>query len=318
MDFREQYVRDAMLGTEDVLARTMTRLIRPEESFEGEGVIVCNPLSWSCDVPLDVEAKDSSGVQFAVADMASGRPVPSYREGNHLFLIASSVPSFGFKKFALRQMAGPVPGTGELRMTQTAIENQYYRITVDPASLRVVSIRDKELDREIVEAGASPFDEPLRRTPFIGGKYEVVGGGSSSIAVIDQRPVRVILSISRPGQLFERTEYILWNNLKRVDIQHEVNLERLQPPPTAEVYAVGFPLLCTRPRELGPRLGLKASVDSRLSRETNSRARSRTPFRSGTVCRCLTESYRWPGVPWIAVLCSGRATAAVRCCLQTS
>jgi hypothetical protein len=87
----------------------------------------------------------------------------------------------------------------------------------------------------------------LKQEWFNGKDFVPLPADSGTLTVLDERPARVVVSISRPGSIVERTNYILWNNVQRVDIEHEVVLERLRSPVTAETYAVGFPFAVKNP-----------------------------------------------------------------------
>jgi alpha-mannosidase len=249
LEYREHDVASAVLGTKEVLARSIARMLTPETSFDGEGIMVFNPLSYPCDVPLALEMKDSSGEQLALTTMGSGIPVPSYREGRFLYLVAPQVPPLGYKKLALHPAPRfPVQGTGNpMQISSSSVSNQFYRLTFDPLTHEIASIVDRALDRELITAGGPPFGEPLKQEWFNGRDFSRVPADSAVLTVLDQRPARVVVSIVRPGNLMERTNYILWNNVQRVDIEHEVVLDRLTPPATAETYAVAFPFALAAP-----------------------------------------------------------------------
>jgi alpha-mannosidase len=242
MTYREQYVRDAVSATTEVLSRAMTRLVKPETSFEGEGIIVFNPLSWRCDIPLELELKDSSTQQFWLVDLATGRDVPSFRAGHNLLFVAPAVPPLGFKKFSLRQLrAGSTMPWSGLIISATTIENRYYTITIDPGTRRVVSIRDKKTYRELIRKGSVPFNEPLVRRMYVDDAFTAASAEGVDIIMRDERPARVTLVVKRRNHLFESSEYRLWSEVDRVDVVHNVDLGQLRAPEQAEEYVVGFP-----------------------------------------------------------------------------
>jgi len=242
MQIREEYLREASGIATDVFYRAVTRLIRPEEEFDTEGIIVMNPLSWRCSVPVEIELKDSSDTQMLITDFATGRVVPSFRKAHRLAFVAD-LPPMGFRKFAAALMA---PGShhrseGDLRITASSIENSSYRLTVDTNAGRLISIHDKKLQRELLASRGIPFNEPMIETGVLGRGFTPGPVPTVSCVVTDERPVRCIVSILRPGGIVERTDYILWNGIDRVDVTHTVNLEQLRPPDEVEVYAAGFP-----------------------------------------------------------------------------
>ncbi|KKZ11572.1 MAG: hypothetical protein TQ37_06880 [Candidatus Synechococcus spongiarum 15L] len=57
-----------------------------------------------------------------------------------------------------------------------------------------------------------------------------------------------MLVTEREDHLFAQSEYILWENLDRVDVQHTINLELLASPSEVEDYSVAFPFAISDPK----------------------------------------------------------------------
>lgn len=247
-EYREQDVRSAMLGTEELLERSRNRLVRPEEEFAEEGVIVWNPLSWPCAPPLDIELKDSSDIQYDVADMLTRAAVPSYRSGYHLYVIAPSLPPLGFRKFSMRPSGNPSAEKerSDLNVWPDSVANQFFCIAVDRSTGRVSGIRDRTTGRELIESRPG-FAEPVVRRGYGSTTYVPVSVGGAEIRIVDERPARVLIRVTRPGQLFEKTEYVLWNGVNRVDVSFQLRLDRLSPPAEVENYSIGFPFALRSP-----------------------------------------------------------------------
>ena len=246
MQFREQYIRDAYYGTEALLERARTRLVRAEEEFAKEGIIVFNTLSWTRDVPLEVELKDSGSAQYTVAEFQSGGKVPSYRTGYRLKFVAPAVPSMGFKKFSLTSL-GSSPAVREsplLVIGPRTVENEFYRVTVDSVHGSITSLLDKRRGIELLDLQNSyGFGLPLRDKPYNSGPLTRLESSGVEVEIIDHRPASVGLEIRRPGQLFERTSYTLWGGVDRLEMTYALNLERLGATQEMEEYFVAFPLL---------------------------------------------------------------------------
>jgi hypothetical protein len=240
MQVREQYLREATGLSTEISLRALTRIIRPEEAFEAEGLIVMNPLSWRCTVPVEIELKDPSDSQFQVTDLATGQVIPSIRRGHRLSFVAADLPPMGFRKYRTAAAAGSVESP-DLRLGTSSIENRAYRIAFDQRGGRVTSILDKRIGRELVSSRGMPFNEPLFRTGIVDRGYRLVPADSVRCVVVDERPVRLVISVLRPGGIFAKTEYVLWTGVDRVDVTHTLNLERLRPPKEIEEYAAGFP-----------------------------------------------------------------------------
>jgi len=84
-----------------------------------------------------------------------------------LCFIARDVPACGYKTYRLAPREQKPEFTHVLSATDTGIENEYYRVEVDPASGAVSSIYDKQAGRELLDADAPhPFGDVIVRTPF--------------------------------------------------------------------------------------------------------------------------------------------------------
>ncbi|MCL2813644.1 MAG: glycosyl hydrolase-related protein [Oscillospiraceae bacterium] len=75
---------------------------------------------------------------------------------------ANDIPAHGYKAYRLRMKNGSgedsaTENTDNTNNTENMIENEYYRIAADPKTMQITSIRDKEADREIVDADGGDF-----------------------------------------------------------------------------------------------------------------------------------------------------------------
>jgi hypothetical protein len=245
MEYREQYVREARLWTQEALSRSMARLVNREVAFEREGIIVWNPHSWRSTLPVTLELRDSSDVQYEVSDMGSSAVLPAFRAGHRLLFTTPGVPSLGFKKFSLRAVGPRRPDPGsELVADSGMIANKHFRVAFVPGTGKITAIRAGGADREILDTlSVLGFSEPLRESPFEGKPNARMASGKVSARLVDERPARVALEIRRDGELFERSTFALRSGSERLEITHLVNLKRLSEPATAESYGVAFPFL---------------------------------------------------------------------------
>jgi len=152
--------REIVESTERTWAQLAPFLARAATS-----VAVFNSLSWkrsgavNVDLPNGMEIVDpESGKSVSVEVISIGKGTPltgfggDYRK---VRFIAKDVPALGFKVLEFR----PGKAANEPAATSnpsSAIENQFYRLTLDPISGSVRGIYDKELARELVD-DASPY-----------------------------------------------------------------------------------------------------------------------------------------------------------------
>lgn len=242
MEFRGHDVDDAFFKTEELLEKSIYRITKPEESFEGEGIFVFNPLSWKRDAPVKIEFPENQTQHYKIIDLATGKEVPSYREGYKLFFIARDVPSLGFKKFRLIPIIkAEANRTDNLKYADDFIENNFYKISFDAKTGSINSIIDKKKGREIITVNDElPFNKPLVEIFQDKQSFKPITLNASA-SVIDESPLRIILRINWHDSLFQSTDVTLWNNLDRIDLSYKLNLEALKYPSKFEEYGVAFP-----------------------------------------------------------------------------
>ncbi len=128
-------------------------------------VIVFNPLSWTrTDVVRVLHRALKIGradLYYNLVDNTSGERVPYQailgdRLQETIAFVAKNVPPLGYKTYRLEAApAAPSFPSGSLRVSGNTIENEFYRVQLDPVSGGVASIYDKQLNRELVDRKAS-------------------------------------------------------------------------------------------------------------------------------------------------------------------
>ena len=146
-------------------------LVKPKDN----SVAVFNSLNWSrsgfaeTDLPEGSTLIDSSSGDEVPLDIlwhGKGIALPGFGPGNmRVRFLAAGVPAIGYKLYTVKNTPQRYEGSTELN--GNVIENQFYRITLAPASGGVVSIFDKQLRRELVD----------KASPYKFGSYFYVTGG---------------------------------------------------------------------------------------------------------------------------------------------
>jgi hypothetical protein len=150
--WKDTRATEAKAAVDHVLERALAAIADAVPAPVGS-VLVFNPLNWARDgwVELDV------GRGLAPVDLVTGRAAPnqvigSSRSYQRLRMRAAGVPGLGYKTFALRPRAAPeTDAEMEAEAGTDVLDNEYYRVTLDPESGGVSSVVDKELGRELVE-----------------------------------------------------------------------------------------------------------------------------------------------------------------------
>lgn len=220
---------------------------------------------WHVNPPIEiVEGK------FDVLDVATGRPVPyqiveldsalgsvpyaarrlglgaggrRYGFFEHpsglardLVFRAENVPPLGYRTYRLQPRADKPTFVGEVSVSETVVENAFYRLEVDPSTGFVRSIVDKETGRELADENADhPFGALVVRDPC-GCRESAVCTGVRSA---ENGPVRASLRVAHRawGHPCVETTYTLHTDEKRIDVA--VGLLK-DPTPLLEAY-LAFP-----------------------------------------------------------------------------
>lgn len=247
IDAAERYEVAKEIGEHELdgsLARIEKRINTSE--VNGRPVVVYNPLSWKRTDVVKLLLPESSPENCSICD-ANGREIPSQIGKTGLYsreiiFVASGVPSMGYKVYELRATK-PRVVSSPLKIDNTSLENQFYRVTVDPNSGWVKSIFDKKNDREVLTGYGNRL-ELLEDKPKQWDAWNIGLTGVEfptkfrDIEVLEHGPVRVVLRIYRdfrkPGEIgafptddfptsFFKQDIILYNGIDRVDFRTDVD-----------------------------------------------------------------------------------------------
>ena len=143
---------------------------------------VFNSLSWARTDYADFHVSDTSAVH--VVDIATGQQVPSQyvtiNGRTHLRVLASNVPSVGYKVFEIRSGAGTAfPDAATI--SGNVIENDFYRITVSSTGAITSLIDKKRANREFAR---TINDRAINDLGGIGGSLTVENVGPVSVTLL--------------------------------------------------------------------------------------------------------------------------------------
>lgn len=165
---KDNFATQAHFEIADLGQRAVSQLAR-DIQVPGGTLIVFNPLGWTRDslVQMDISNHER------LVDLATHQEVPlevMWEKENfrHVRFLARNLPAVGYKCYAVEQSTAQ-PQSGKMSKTPV-IENQYYRIAVDPESGEIKSIFDKQLQKELVSASS----------PYSFGQYLYVTGGEGT------------------------------------------------------------------------------------------------------------------------------------------
>ena len=163
----------------------------------------------------------------SVLDFAADRVGLAPREGRYVrqvVFVAEDVPSVGYKVYKIvAETKSPSHNSGEERGADSCvIENEYYRVVVDPNTGAVTSLFDKELGRELVDSKAPHgFSQLIVRESTTGKEHYV-----ERVRVRKGLDGPIIKSIVVEGRAYGCPlvvkEIILYSKVKKVDLYYRI------------------------------------------------------------------------------------------------
>ena len=226
-------------------------------------LVVFNPLNWQRTSLVETDLDRGR----ELVDLASNQAVPyqvlssgeSYR---HIRFMAKDVPSVGYKAYALRETKLDPP-TPEAIASAGVLENQFYRVVLDPDTGAVKSIFDKELNKELVDSSSAyrfdqyiyvtgadgppnliNFDYDARWTP---PALSIHGASGGRLLSITKEPHGIVAHLESSGVNTPRieTEITLLEGQKKIEFINRVHKDEVY---TKEGIYFAFPLAMKAPR----------------------------------------------------------------------
>ncbi len=247
-------------GFAAVLQDSIGAVVRAMDTrVQGQPLVVYNPLA--IDREDLVEATVIFGAEPPTSVRVfdpSGRETPSQileREGRSItVLFVARVPSLSLSTFEVRPGERPFSGSTNLRISERALENEHYRVTINDAG-DVASIIDQQNEnRELLAKPAQlvfthekPRNWPAwnmdwadRRNPPI----DVVKG-PANVRIVERGPVRVAWEIKRRARnsiFTQRVQLALGDAGRRVEFVNDIDWQS-----TECALKASFPLTVSNP-----------------------------------------------------------------------
>lgn len=215
---------------------------------KGVPVFVFNPLSWTRNDQVETTLQFNEEPKNVRIYDKDGKEMPSKvlsAIGNKAVVRfeAQDVPSLGYKIFRAEISDTPFTGDTGLSISGNAMENQYYKIEINPETGNISHIYNKkDSNRDILngegnelqifkDTGGSSFPawDIMRSevSPAGGDPYDPtykLNDKPNSIEVIENSKEKAVIRISRTwGDSSFSQDIIMYPNIERIDVKMNVN-----------------------------------------------------------------------------------------------
>ncbi len=141
-----------------------------------------------------------------------------------IIFVTDNVPSLGYKKYEV--IYSQPSGLSSVNISGNTIENRFYALTVDDSDGHIISIYDKEQNRELINGNSQfDFNRAIKCTKdqLWMAEYSNVPIGACKVTFGIDGPVAKSLVVQRSNSPFVKTEITLYDDLKRVDLVNTMN-----------------------------------------------------------------------------------------------
>ncbi|MDR9366292.1 MAG: glycoside hydrolase family 38 C-terminal domain-containing protein [Balneolaceae bacterium] len=256
-EIKENYANKADLSTRTVLTRSLNRVSQLFK-VEGSTVFAYNWQPWMRSNPVELELNAGEYLFDLEKEIPVEYDVIYEQDGyRKIRFIAGDIPAMGYKGYEIRSADTPPAEKDEF--SGSTAENQYYRLTVDTTTGGLIRVYDKESGKEIVDENAS---YSLNEYLYVSGGEDtkIINHGMgippadlqihkpTDVRIIENSETsvgqRIIVEARSQNTPMIRSEYRLYNDIKRVDI---INTVHKDPTLDKEGVYFAFPFMSEDP-----------------------------------------------------------------------
>ena len=250
-------VKNSRLLTEFALGLLQPYLIRSVNP----SITVFNTLNWKrsglVEVYIDNEILPADG-SFRIVDERN-QDIPAHllnsrSDGNYWAFWVNDIPAFGYKTLHIKMSADPQQTESALSASSPVLENQYYRLVLNPQKGAISSLYDKELQQELIDPDSEwQFGQLIYEKTFTRGQLDLFtletverkGWHTISMGTVTRNPIWKSITVRGQSEGFDQAEGILleirlFEQEKRLELHYSACKESVYDP---EGVYVAFPFL---------------------------------------------------------------------------
>jgi alpha-mannosidase len=226
-DFSRELHDSAIKQATSALDAALSTLI-PSIKTTGKGVpiVVFNTLSWARNDVVIVPSPFTGGAEYAKVVDETGKAYPARVVGGKLCFTARGVPAVGYRVFWASRTSGPVAGS--VKADGSTVENQFFRVQIDPTSGAIRSILDKSTGREVVaNGGSASLLQILLEGTGGGNAWDIAAytgsqdlDAASRVSLVENDSTKGVIVIEHSYDKSQfRQEITLYDGVPRIDIR---------------------------------------------------------------------------------------------------
>ena len=207
---------------------------------EGAPLIVFNPLAWERTEPVEAELSFPGPVKGIRVIDGAGKEVPvqvleesstALTTGLRVLFIAENIPSLGYRTYRVLEAEDRPGFQSGLSVDGSTLENEFFKLTLNPKTGWIRSLIDKKGDREVLAGEGNVLqaivDEPQNMSAWELGLKETswnIGAEGAAIEVLERGPVRAAFRVKSS---FRNSVFVqdirLYDRVPRVDCRVHLN-----------------------------------------------------------------------------------------------
>jgi alpha-mannosidase len=196
-------------------------------------LVVFNPHAWQSNVNVEIESGRIP--QGAVLLDSDDKQIPfqlvqsvATAGGRFRVSFVAHLPPMGYRtyRFAIRPTATAVE---PIQSSDTVLENERFRLEIDPASGHIASLRDKQMQVEVFDGHAARpivIDDPSDTWSHNVYRFDQVAGAFTPqmVKLVEHGPVKSVIRVSSAyGKSTLVQDFAMYRELDQIDVHVTVD-----------------------------------------------------------------------------------------------
>ncbi len=224
-EFAEDLIDEVLEDSLDFLVEEI------DTSGKGESFVVFNNLNWEREEIISVQLPEEN--QEIIVKDDEGNVIPSQIEGDRIFF-KTKIPSLGYKVHFLQSSKNKEKYDTDLEGSEKVLENQYYRVEIDPEKGCITSLYDKKTEKEILTEKGEYYGNEIITKEDVGNLWTIQELGEkfrsseqeSKIELTKDGPLIKTVKIQGSGKNLTWVQKIsLYSSNRKIDFETSIDFD---------------------------------------------------------------------------------------------